>query len=133
MIDIDQNTSNKCACKGIRKCALCSPCATKYLDDIVSNSKTFIYCPKCQKSSFLTDKNLPSIKIFLENSCQTENIECFCSNDDKECESIRINGIFSKINFINNEEEDYLINEINNSYWNESQSGKNLLKNNSCL
>ena len=88
MIDIDQNTSNKCACKGKRKCALCSPCATKYLDDIVSNSKTFIYCPKCQKSSFLTDKNLPSIKIFLENSCQTENIECFCSNDDKERESI---------------------------------------------
>jgi hypothetical protein len=126
MIDIDKNVQNKCACKGIRKCALCFPYAKNNLDDILSNKTIYIYCQKCQKASILNDKYLHDIKLFLQDSYQIENIECFCSKKDTETEieSININGIFLKLNFINYEEENYLINEINNFDWNESQSGQ---------
>jgi hypothetical protein len=122
MIDVDQNILNKCACKGIRKCAICSPNATKCLDDILPNKNTYIYCQKCQKNTFLNEKSLLDIKFFFGKNQQTE---CFCSsNDEMKYESININGIFTKFDFICYEEENYLIDQINNFNWNESQSGQ---------
>jgi alkylated DNA repair protein alkB family protein 4 len=102
------NIKQSCACKGIRKCAICIPKEQQSLvtDDI--KLKYYNYCQNC------------GLCHLIQNIEDFNEIEC---NHDLEA-NIRINGILLIQNFIDENEEIYLVDEINKSKWIDSQSGR---------
>lgn len=109
---------SSCACKGIRKCAVCEPKLLKEADEFdLNQSKLFIYCHKCNKCIPIGDLNF--IDDFLLNSTDHKHS---CSRE--ETDSFQLNGIFLREDFITDEEEHYLLQEMNQVEWKESQSGR---------
>lgn len=93
-------TTKECSCKGIRTCAICSNIYQK--DD--ENALYYFYCPTC-------------------NACYRSQVE-LNHQSHENIDTFALNGIKIVDNFISNEEEDYLVTEMNKIKWIDSQSGR---------
>ena len=115
-----------CACKGIRKCAFCSPDLVEKEKNeeksIIENKKVYIYCNKCDISTLINESNRNYVENFL--SPTITDFYCTCQQTNLSDDKLRINGILVINEFINENEEKYLCEQINKSKWIESQSGK---------
>ena len=93
-----------CACKGIRKCAICQPVKIDLEksneENLLQINKIFVYCFNCNKCVSLSDLNDNYIDNFLNNSN-----DLIHNCDLSPNESIELNGIFVKNEFINSDEE----------------------------
>lgn len=111
-----------CACKGIRKCAICQPVKIDLEksneENLLQINKIFVYCFNCNKCVSLSDLNDNYIDNFLNNSN-----DLIHNCDLSPNESIELNGIFVKNEFINSDEEHKVVREINQNEWKDSQSG----------
>ena len=119
------NSASVCACKGIRKCALCAPdlIEIERINEQTSlkSKKLFIYCPQCAQSTLIPEEKLLSIESFLEGQNDVE--LCFCGQAAPQ-DHLDLNGIFLLNEFISRSEEILLTNEIYKSKWTDSQSGR---------
>jgi alkylated DNA repair protein alkB family protein 4 len=98
---------DKCACKGIRKCALCEH--EKGSGDAVPAVKKFLLCAKCNRCRSISDETMD---MLLAADC------------NGECTLELIDGVFLKENFLTEDEENLLMDHINRTNWVESQSGR---------
>ena len=124
----------KCACKGIRKCAICEPILvenekTKEIsliyDEGFNTKKVYIFCFKCNQATPLDSIRRNEIELFIQqpdSACESL-FECNCVKFNQS-DLIKIKGIFVWNNFLSLLEEAFLINEINKSEWVSSQSGR---------
>lgn len=120
--------NQKCACKGIRKCAICCPDLLNQPDSteiFPQKSLVYAYCLACNNSSIqlLTPANRQKLESFLKNQ---NKFECICEHSDIPNEhQMRIEGIFLIREFINEIEETYLVSQIEEkNRWVDSQSGR---------
>ncbi|CAF3030672.1 unnamed protein product, partial [Rotaria sp. Silwood2] len=104
-----------CACKGIRSCKLCE--TTK--DHLINESTTttisniiYIYCDTCRQAI--------RMDIYeLNSQCPHNN-----NNIDNNDISFPLDGIYIVSDFLNENEENNLLNNIDNDIWIPSQSGR---------
>lgn len=124
MIEITSDEkSDLCACKGIRKCAICNPNQIELERDeerrrMALNKNQYIYCGKCDLAIRFTAQS--QIENYLYSN---EKFDCNCKQADKS-DTLYIAGIHLIKNFINAHEEAMLIDEMNRSKWVDSQSGR---------
>ena len=90
----------KCACKGVRSCLICEE--TKLTDQNKDSSRKLrrFYCIKCENSTT------------SETTCSTHR------------ESLVPSGILVVENFVDQQEEGFLVSEIDKFPWKVSQSGR---------
>ncbi|CAF5107156.1 unnamed protein product, partial [Rotaria sp. Silwood1] len=105
--------TSSCACKGIRSCKLCE---TKKKDHLINNETTtniiYIYCDTCRQAI--------RMDIYeLNSQCPHHNI-----NNNNNDISFPLDGIYLVSDFLNENEENNLLNSINNDIWISSQSGR---------
>jgi len=124
----------KCACKGVRKCAICDPALVeneKSQEIILMNGESlskrriYIFCFKCNQATPLDSNLLSEIENFIQQpGTECERLfECNCAKF-KQSDLIPIKGIFLSNNFLSLTEETFFIGEINKSEWITSQSGR---------
>ncbi|XP_071050135.1 alpha-ketoglutarate-dependent dioxygenase alkB homolog 4 [Onthophagus taurus] len=101
-------TCRSCGCKGIRTCLLCE---TEYKiqkdTDLNLENGSYVYCPFCNKSF--------------------EGWECFDYEEHPNHggkKSYEFPGIYIKLDFLSQSEEEALLNGIDNIPWVHSQSGR---------
>ena len=101
---------SSCACKGIRSCNLCEPAKDVVSNDYSSNT-VFIYCDTCRQAI--------RMDIYELNS------QCPHHNDIGNSDiAFPLDGIYLVSDFVNEIEENDLINYIDNDRWIPSQSGR---------
>ncbi len=120
---ISDENSELCACKGIRKCAICDPNQIELERDeerrrMVSNKNQYIYCDKCNLAVRLTFQTQIENYLYIN-----EKFDCNCKQTEKS-DIIYIGGIRLIENFIDANEETMLIEQMNQSKWVDSQSGR---------
>jgi alkylated DNA repair protein alkB family protein 4 len=99
-----------CACKGIRSCNLCEPTKDQFSNGSTSNI-IFIYCDSCRQAI--------RMDIYEFNS------QCPHHNEIGNNEiAFSLDGIYLVSDFINENEENDLLNSIDNDIWIPSQSGR---------
>lgn len=117
---INGEKASSCACKGIRHCGICAPhlLNSNGLLNINADS-TYVYCTICRSISPLGEHNRTIVENFL--ALQSE-FQCVCSSSFDS--SFSIQGIYVRRNFVDAREESYLMDEIGQTNWVESQSGR---------
>jgi alkylated DNA repair protein alkB family protein 4 len=102
--------SSPCACKGIRSCNLCEPTKEHLSHEYTSNT-VFIYCDTCRQAI--------RMDIYELNS------KCPHHNDiGNDAIAFPLDGIYLVSDFIDENEENDLINSFDNDIWISSQSGR---------
>ena len=127
METVDKN----CACKGIRKCAMCAPFLVEHEKNeeeyLLQNSKKkyFIFCLKCHQAVPLNKEKLIEVEKFIKSKENATNrlLECECNQLDAS-NVIKLNGITLMSNFLSSAEEELFLCEMNKSEWVSSQSGR---------
>ncbi|CAF1408908.1 unnamed protein product [Rotaria sordida] len=107
-------SSSSCACKGIRSCKLCE--TTKDNNNYLINESTtniiYIYCDTCRQAI--------RMDIYeLNSQCPHHN-----NIDNNNDISFSLDGIYLVPDFLNEDEENNLLNFIDNDIWIPSQSGR---------
>lgn len=137
MIEINHTKENAspsilCACKGIRKCAICAPSLVlkeKHEEETLlfnsqnNEKKLFIYCIKCDQSVPLNESIRKEIDSFINDLDGSSSFNCYCRQTPAN-EILKVKGIFVTNDFVSTAEESYLFEEINKTPWIDSQSGK---------
>jgi alkylated DNA repair protein alkB family protein 4 len=101
--------NRSCACKGIRSCVLCENAPESEIQANVNEK--FLFCSKCNRCRSM--------------SKQLDEMECLrLSHCDGTCNLDLIRGVFLADNFLTEDEEQFLIDNINKTNWVESQSGR---------
>lgn len=100
-------SSKTCSCKGIRTCQICEG------DD----EKKEIIKKKNEKDTYKIIKLQPTVTIL------TSNLFTYSYNNTNNTD-IDFNGLFHYEHFLSNEEQAYLLTEINKNPWKDSQSGR---------
>lgn len=103
-----------CGCTGIRNCALCEKQRTLSSDHLPSSHTCHWYCLSCQQI-FVGSLDDHLIQFGEMDWCRIHN---------GLMSSMNVSGICVKQDFIDNEEEETLLNEINKQDWKISQSGR---------
>ncbi|GAB1865997.1 Alkylated DNA repair protein alkB-like protein 4 [Camponotus japonicus] len=102
-------TVRPCGCKGIRSCLICE---AKYqilkldLKEVLQKSKSYVYCPYCDKSSPGWD-----IDEYKKHPYHDGNL-------------IDYPGVYIKLNFLNEDEAKKLMEALDYLPWQASQSGR---------
>ena len=130
MIQLDSPRSNvRCACKGIRKCALCAPTLVeqeKQDEEALLSSdqkRLYLFCFKCSKAVPLNKSHRSVIDGFIRQDDNNSSFTCEC-HEYSECDTIKVNGIYMLTDFVTSSEEAFLLDEINKTDWVSSQSGR---------
>ena len=123
--------ADQCACKGIRKCALCAPTLVEkekqdeeslLSSENINHKKLYIFCLKCNQAVPLSQCHRIEIENFIKLSTN-DSIACSCDQVQTN-DIIKINGIFILNDFLNLSEEEFLFKQINKTEWINSQSGR---------
>jgi alkylated DNA repair protein alkB family protein 4 len=102
--------ASPCACKGIRSCNLCEPTKADISNEYQSKI-VFIYCDTCRQAIRMDIYEL--------------NAQCPHHNDIGNGEiAFSLDGIYLVSDFLNENEENDLVNSIDNDVWISSQSGR---------
>ncbi|CAL1676118.1 unnamed protein product [Lasius platythorax] len=102
-------TVRPCGCKGIRSCLICE---AKYkiskpdLKEVLQESKCYVYCPYCDKSSPGWD------------------IDEYKKHPHHDGNLIDYPGVYIKLNFLNEDEANKLMEALDYLPWQTSQSGR---------
>ena len=106
-----KNFEKICACKGIRMCTICENLKANLKEDNEHNNLLkYFYCQNCLECHLL--KKYSDLKDVSS-----------CCNDSLD-ENISVDGIFLIQNFITEQEEMFLLKEMNKNKWVDSQSGR---------
>lgn len=116
--------NDRCSCKGIRKCAICAPSTiNETIDSQVCDKIRYIYCLKCS-ICHLIDDNEDELKLLNRNDLHINCVLNGKSNGGEINSKDLIRGVNLIPNFLTENEEEYLISEINQVKWIASQSGR---------
>uniref|UniRef100_A0A0N4ZMU4 2OG-FeII_Oxy_2 domain-containing protein n=1 Tax=Parastrongyloides trichosuri TaxID=131310 RepID=A0A0N4ZMU4_PARTI len=121
----EENIIVKCGCKGVRFCKFCKDSERikklTFQEDPFKNHTIYVYS-SLHKKAFLSNlTHQASINEIIE---ETEKLNSLSSDEIKNIEHIDIKGLLLYKNFINQEEEDFLVNRIDKKEWKLSQSGR---------
>lgn len=119
----------KCACKGIRHCAVCDPelVVSKDTVDILplhsDHFPVYVLCISCGDKFCPLNSNVRlKLERFLKNQIK---LECICEVKSNERSDFHIEGVFLKSDFLTPDCEAFLIDQIDTqNQWVESQSGR---------
>jgi alkylated DNA repair protein alkB family protein 4 len=105
-----KSIEKSCACKGVRTCTICENQEANFKEYQHDEILQYVYCQKCFMCHLLKTNN------------DFEDVSNYC-NDSLQ-EKIKVDGIFLFQNFITDQEEKFLLKEINKNKWIDSQSGR---------
>lgn len=111
------NTTRKCGCKGYRSCFICEKefslpsCNLK--DELLKKygENSYIFCNQCNN-------------IVLHNTWHPEIIKCNCTSPHDKLDTRPFPGILIIKDFITENEENELKNNLDQLNWDTSQSGR---------
>lgn len=104
-----KETYNTCGCKGIRSCLICEAeykISKPDLKEVLQESKCYVYCPYCDKSSPGWD------------------IDEYKKHPHHDGNLIDYPGVYIKLNFLSEDEAKKLMEALDYLPWQASQSGR---------
>ena len=114
----------KCVCKGIRKCAICAAEFVerqKAQEVSLDQFSVFVFCVKCSKSFRVVKQDASTIGEFLDGQTQHLDAKCSCQASGQ---ALTLRGIRVIEDFIDEQEEQFLLERINGAKWVPSQNGE---------